>query len=93
MSSNKLKLNPDKTEFIIFGSKRQRELLKSHLPVDILGNLLQTADYVRNLDLTVISPCVNMYKVSVKAVLHSSGISGVSEDTLLPRLLFWLPML
>ena len=49
ISSNKLKLNPDKTEFIIFGSKRQRELLKSHLPVDILGNLLQPTDYVRNL--------------------------------------------
>ena len=27
MSTSKLKLNPDKTEFIVFGSKRQRDKL------------------------------------------------------------------
>ena len=34
MSASKLKLNPEKTEFIIFGSKRQRDKLKHlfHLP-------------------------------------------------------------
>ena len=35
MSACKLKLNPDKTEFIIFGSNNQRDRLKSHFPVDI----------------------------------------------------------
>ena len=29
MSASKLKLNPDKTEFIVFGSKRQRDKLKA----------------------------------------------------------------
>ena len=96
MSSNKLKLNPDKTEFIVFGSTRLRELLKSHLPVDILGNLLQPADFLSEIwvcGLTLISPCLSMCKVSVKAVLHSSRISGVSEGTIPPMLLLWLPML
>ena len=36
LSANKLKLNPDKTEFIIFGSKLREKLNKS-IPVNILG--------------------------------------------------------
>ena len=35
MSTSKLKLNPDKTEFIIFGSKRQSDKLKACFPIDI----------------------------------------------------------
>ena len=38
MSTSKLKLNPDKTEFIIFGLKRQRDKLKACFPIDNLGN-------------------------------------------------------
>ena len=49
MSTSKLKLNPDKTEFIIFGSKRQRDKLKACFPIDILGSLLCPVDSVRNL--------------------------------------------
>ena len=41
--------NPDKTEFIIFGSKRQRDKLKACFPIDILGNSLCPADSVKNL--------------------------------------------
>ena len=33
MSTSKHKLNPDKTEFIIFGSKRQRDKLKACFPI------------------------------------------------------------
>ena len=40
MSASKLKLNPDKTEFILFGSKKQRERLNACFPIDILGNPL-----------------------------------------------------
>ena len=32
MSASKLKLNPDKTEIILFGSKKQREMVKCMLP-------------------------------------------------------------
>ena len=49
MSTSKLKLNPDKTEFIIFGSKRQRDKLKACFPIDVLGSPLSPVDSVRNL--------------------------------------------
>ena len=49
LSTNKLKLNPDKTEFIVFGSKSQREKLNQSFPVNILGNLISPIDAVRNL--------------------------------------------
>ena len=49
MSTSKLKLNPDKTEFIILGSKRQRDKLKVCFPIDILGSPLCPVDSVRNL--------------------------------------------
>ena len=49
MSTSKLKLNPDKTEFIIFGSKRQLDKLKACFPINILGNSLCPADSVKNL--------------------------------------------
>ena len=49
MSANKLKLNPDKTEFIVFGNKRQQAELAPFFPADILGNRLVPADTVKNL--------------------------------------------
>ena len=49
MDSSKLKLNPDKTEFIVFGSKVLRNKLSHLFPVNILGNLLSPREKVRNL--------------------------------------------
>ena len=49
MSASKLKLNPDKTEFILFGSKKHRERLSACFPIDILGNPLHPTESVRNL--------------------------------------------
>ena len=51
LSTNKLKLNPDKTEFIVFGSisKSQCEKLNHSFPVNILSNLISPVDAVRNL--------------------------------------------
>ena len=49
MSASKLKLNPDKTEFIVFGSKRQRDKLKVHFSPTILGSPLCPAEWVKNL--------------------------------------------
>ena len=48
MSSSMLKLNPDKTEFIIFGSHAQLKKLDSHLPVRIFGKLLHPSAVVKN---------------------------------------------
>ena len=49
MSVSKLKLNPDKTEFLLFGTKKQRERLNVCFPIDILGNPLHPTKSVRNL--------------------------------------------
>ena len=49
MATSKLKLNPDKTEFIVFGSPAQRSKLDSLFPVNILGKLLCPAQRVKNL--------------------------------------------
>ena len=49
MSTRKFKLNPNKTEFIIFGSKRQSDKLKACFPIDILSSPLSPVHSVRNL--------------------------------------------
>ena len=49
LSANKLKLNPDKTEFILFVSRNVRTKLSTFFPVNMLVNLLSPADVVRNL--------------------------------------------
>ena len=71
MALSKLKLNPDKTEFIIFGSKAQCQKLSSQFLVNILGSLLHPADIVKNLVcgsmLTFLSQ--NMFKKLVKPAL------------------------
>ena len=49
MFTNKLKLNPDKTEFILIGSPKNRKQLLPHFPINILGNQFSPAQSVRNL--------------------------------------------
>ena len=49
MSANKLKFNPEKTEFILIGSKNNRKQLLPHFPINIIGNQVSPAQSVRNL--------------------------------------------
>ena len=49
MFANKLKLNPDKTEFILIGSRKNHNQLLPHFPINILGNQVSPAQSVRNL--------------------------------------------
>ena len=49
MASNKLKLNPDKTEFILLGTDTHRSRLRNLFPVDILGNACTPTSKVKNL--------------------------------------------
>ena len=49
MSTSKLKLNPNKTEFIIFGLKRQRDKLKTCFTIDILDSPLCPVNSIKNL--------------------------------------------
>ena len=59
MSANKLKLNPDKTELIVFENKKQHAELASFFPTDILGNNLVPSVTVKNLDVKF-DLCLNM---------------------------------
>ena len=48
--NNKLKLNPDKTEFIVIDDDQIRSCLKSSFPVSLLGNIMKPAELVKNKD-------------------------------------------
>ena len=52
MFSNKLKLNPDKTEFLIIGNKSQRAKFSSKFPISLLDNDILPAPSARNLGVT-----------------------------------------
>ena len=49
MAQSKLKLNPSKTEFLLIGSKSQREKLINLFPLAVLDNEMNPADSARNL--------------------------------------------
>ena len=49
MSDNKLKLNPDKTEFIVFRAKNRYKWLSDSFLVNILGKCLSPTDVQHNL--------------------------------------------
>ena len=49
MSTNKLKLNPDKTEFLLIGNERQRNKYFSMFPTELLGVKSYPAKSARNL--------------------------------------------
>ena len=80
MSTIKLKLNPDKTEFIVFGSKRQRDKMKVYFPISIMGSPLCPAESVKNLgvcfdsDFSLSTHVQNVYKsYFVQLTLNMSG--------------------
>ena len=49
MAKSKLKLNPSKTEFLLIGSKSQREKFINLFPLAVLDNEMNPADSARNL--------------------------------------------
>ena len=70
LCANKLKLNADKTDFILFGAKSQQEKFNPFFPVNILGESLIPSDAVKNLGvaLTQTFPSPNMLKMHVNYV-------------------------
>ena len=80
MSENKLKLNPDKTEFIDFGAKDRNKWLSDSFPVNILGNCLSPTDVVCNLGVLFDAKfCfTNHVILSSNVVLLASGTFIVS---------------
>ena len=96
MLTNKLKLNHDKIEFIIFGSKRQRDKLKACFPIDILGSPLCPVDSVKNLGMWFHSDFSWGKHVQnvCKVVFLNSIISDMSGGFFLMMLLcLWLMLL
>ena len=73
MSENKLKLNPDKTECIVFGAKDRYKWLSDSFPDNILGNCLSPTDVVRNLG--VLFDAKFCFKNHVNSVIKSCFIS------------------
>ena len=69
MSTNKLKLNPGKTEFVLFSSDRQRAKFSDCFPTDILGSKLCPTDKVR--DLGVWFDCSFTFSRHVSSVCKS----------------------
>ena len=49
MSTNKLKLNPDKMEFLLIGNERQRSKYLSMFPIEVLGVKTYAAESAHNL--------------------------------------------
>jgi hypothetical protein len=49
MTDNRLKLNPDKTEFMLFGDKPVQSKFSNFLPVNILGESIFPSNKVKNL--------------------------------------------
>ena len=70
MGNNKLKLNPDKTEFIVIGDDQIRSFLKSSFPVRLLGNTMEPAELVKNLG--VILDAENSMQRHVANLCHIS---------------------
>ena len=68
MLSRELKLNPDKTEFVLVGSKVQRENFSKCFPTRLLAQEVSPSPYARNLG-----------AVFDSALNFKSHISGISR--------------
>ena len=49
MGSNKLKLNPNKTEFVLIDDDQIKNVMKSSFSVNFLCNIMELAKSVKNL--------------------------------------------
>ena len=96
MKSSTLKLNSDKTEFIIIGTKQQRHKLSTHFPVKLLDNDITPYDSVRNLgvfSLTVTLASTNTFPIYASHAFTTYVISAEFGVTYLYPLLRQYQML
>ena len=70
MDSSKLKLNPDKTELFLFGSKFLHNKLSHLFPVNILDNLLSPSEKVPDLGVIFVPHFV--FSAQVSSICSSS---------------------
>ena len=86
MSTNKLKLNPDKMEFLLIGNERQQSKYLSMFPIELLGVETYPAKSARNLGVVFgknFKFHSNIYMQSAVHVFTTSGIYGVFAVTLI----------
>ena len=95
MSTNKLKLNPDKMECLLIGNERQRSKYLSMFPIELLGVKTYPAKSARNLGV-IFDKNFNFCSLYLQSVVHvftTSGIYGVFAITLIWTLQICLRML
>ena len=73
MSTNKLKLNPDKTEFLFIGNERQRSKYLSMFPIELLGVKTNPAKSARIL-------CVISFFHYVPTVVNRSAVMDLHHS-------------
>ena len=80
MAANKLKPNPDKTEFVVFRSKVQWAKLAKLFCVNMFENYLKTADAVRNLGVWFDSDLTSKHvRVICKSCFGHGGLRRLSN--------------
>ena len=86
ISTNKLKLNPDKTEFLLIGNERQQSKHLSMFPIELLGVKTYPAKSAHNLEVIFDKKFnfrLHISKQSAVCVFTTSGIYGVFAVTLI----------
>ena len=96
MLANKLKLNPDKTEFILIGSQKNHNQLLRHCPINILGNQVSPAQSVRNLGVVFdsnfnfsnhVSQVIKSTRVQARDLYRICPLSDLNTSVLLANAL------
>ena len=68
MSRNKLKLSPDKTEFLLIGNEQQRSKYLSMFPIELLGVKTYSAKSFRNLGVIFDTDCNFHSRISATCI-------------------------
>ena len=95
MSTNKLKLNPDKREFLLIGNERQRSKYLSVFPIELLGVETYPAKSARNFGVIFdkTSTSAHVYLQYAVHVFTTSRIYYIFAVTLIWLLQNYLRML
>ena len=96
MSTNKLKLKPDKTEFLFIGNERQRSKYLSMFPIELFGVKTNPAKSTWNREVIFEkknSPSTHMYPQCPAHAFTICRICGVFAITLIWILLNYLQLL
>ena len=84
MFANKLKLNPEKTEFILIGSKNNRIQLLPHFPINILSNQISPPESVATYH---VSQVIKSTRVHVRDLYRIRPLLDLNKSVLLANAL------